>query len=158
MPVFEYRSMLRHSLPILSPLLVIVACSKPAPVAGDGPLEVVDVEPTVEITSVDDPQEQRRALALSGVLPDRFPDGLPLHLPASVVDISTASEDQQAVTLMLDQPPSTVEEAQLELLRSAGWTISPEANGGWLLARGEVRVRMAIKRGDVGTQLRFEYR
>ncbi len=157
MPLTNDRSIWTRAL-LISCLLAGWGCGKPDPVEQeDAPLEVVDVAPSVEISSEDDPQERRRAPNLSGVLPGDFPAELPLYLPSSVVDIDSGADGQQRVVLLADQGKAQVEARQLELVRGAGWTASSVASGRWRLTRGNSEATLGIQATELGTQIQIEY-
>lgn len=157
MPVLESRTIRRCLLPVLG-VVFLAACGKSVPSGEDAPLEVVDVEPSVEISSADDPKEVRRAPTLSGALPGSFPSGLPIHLPASVVDIGQTESGSKMVTLVAEGSLAGVESGQLERLRGAGWTVLADGSGRWRLERSGTAVTMTLIEGKLGTELRFEYR
>ena len=118
-------------------------------------LEAVDVEPSLEITTTDDPQEVKRAPELVGVLPDDFPNGLPLLLPASLVDFGSR-DGSRYVSLLTAAARTQVDRELGELARRAGWSVTASADGK-LLRKGAQQVRLRFENARPGTFYHFEY-
>ncbi len=128
-------------------------------------LEAIDVLPAVVIGTEDDPKEVVRPPALVGVLPEDFPDGLPLYLPASLIDFGTVDDGWVYVNLLTPHSLGRVERELSTRLTERGWTMAgngataPLRGDGDVhrLRRGNSRVRLVVEDARPGTQYRFEY-
>ena len=118
-------------------------------------LEAVDVGPALHIGTEDDPQEVERPPELVGILPEDFPDGLPLYLPASLVDFGAVEDGWGYVNLLSPHSLARVERELSTKLAAAGWTVS--GSGVRHLRKGNARARLVISDARPGTEYRFEY-
>jgi len=139
--------------------LVLLACcgcrGNPSDENVTPALEAVDVEPSLEITTTDDPQEVKRAPELVGILPEDFPNGLPLLLPASLVDFGSR-DGSRYVSLLTPASRKQVDRQLSELVRRAGWSVTPTAEGKQL-RKGAQQVRLRFENARPGTFYHFEY-
>lgn len=123
----------------------------------DSPPELVaeDVGSKIEISPEDDVREVRRPQnQLSGVLPSDFPDDLPLHLPASLVDFG--SESAPYVELLAQGSKSAIVADLTGRLRAGGWSL--EGGGDAWTARRDGRVvKLTVRGGGSGATYRYEY-
>ena len=148
-----------RSLPsLLPPCLALagflVACSEAPP--GEEPLETVDVEPALELETVDDQQAPERKAELAGRLPSDFPADLPLFLPASLVDFGE-SPNGATVTLLTPRPLAEVRRQLLEQARALGWSVAPGSAGQYELSRAGRRVRLEVGDGHPGASYAYVY-
>ncbi|MEM9556983.1 MAG: hypothetical protein AAGC60_22185 [Acidobacteriota bacterium] len=130
--------------------------AEPPPATGEhrAPDPAVDVAPRIDVPIADDPQEVARGPALAGVLPGGFPEDLPIYRPSSIVDFS--SDGERWVELLTATPLADVRSSLLARLEANGWSVAPEANGGYLLRQGERRARLHLQ-SDSGTLYRYSY-
>lgn len=137
--------------------LALALCGCSGGESDGSPPELVaeDVGSKIEISPEDDTKEARRPESrLSGVLPSDFPDDLPLHLPASLVDFGT--ESTPYVELLSKGSKSAIATELTGRLRAAGWTL--EGGGDAWTARRDGRVVKLVLRGTgTGTTYRYEY-
>ncbi len=119
-------------------------------------LEAVDVGAALEIATEDDPQAVERPPALVGVLPEDFPDDLPLYLPASLVDFGTVDDGWGYVNLLTPHSLARVERELSAKLTERGWTAAG-SDGVRRLRKGGMRVRLLVTDARPGTEYRFEY-
>jgi hypothetical protein len=131
-------------------LLVLGGCG-----FGGGSGEVddtVDVkEPIPAVDTSEDIQEKERGPELTGVLPGDFPEGLPVYLPASVVELG-----QGTVTLLSPHSRQRVRREYEKTLRNAGWSVGGE--GAILeLSKSGQSVRLVYAEGGPGTAYRIDY-
>lgn len=117
--------------------------------------EIVDVEMPVEVDTSEDPQEVPRAAQLVGILPQGFPQDVPLYLPASLIDFGTKSGGQ-TVTLLTPHELPQMRPAYEDLLRQAGWALHP-VDGGVELSKGQRRVRLRWTDSNPGSEYLVEY-
>ncbi len=122
-------------------------------------LEAVDVEPALTIGTEDDQRAVERPPALVGVLPEDFPNDLPLHLPASLVDFGTSDTGWYYVNLLTPHSQARVERELSALLTARGWraTDNGSAPPGRQLRKGALRARLLIEDARPGTRYRYEY-
>jgi len=118
-------------------------------------LDAVDVPPPLTFETEDDPRQAAAEPRLSGVLPRDFPSGLPLYLPASLVDSETTGSGA-SVTLLTAAPLSEVRDELVERARAQGWSVEPGA-GGASLHKGLTRVRLRVEDARPGTHYVYEY-
>ncbi len=118
-------------------------------------IEAVDVEPALVIGTEDDPTAVVRPPALVGILPEDFPDGLPLYLPASLIDFGTADDGWVFVNLLTPHSFARVERELSAKLIDHGWTTA--GGTGRLLRKGSSRVRLRVEDARPGTRYRYEY-
>ena len=136
--------------------LLATAC-RPSP-DQEPELEAIDVGPALEISIDDDQTPVERPPELIGILPDDFPEGLPLYLPASLVDFGTADNGWYYVNLLSPHAPGRVERELTTKLSEHGW-----AAGAGQLRQGREyrnrgrRVKLSIADADPGTRYRFDY-
>ena len=119
-------------------------------------LEAVDVGPALEIGTEDDVIEVERPPELVGILPEDFPDDLPIYLPASLVDFGPADGGWVYVNLLTPHALARVERELSARLRDNGWTVTA-SGGGKRLRKGGARARLLVKDARPGTEFRFEY-
>ncbi len=119
-------------------------------------LEAVDVISGPVVDIADDPKAAERTPELVGVLPDDFPDDLPLYLPASLVDFGTVDDGWVYVNLLTPHSLARVERELSALLTERGWA-TVAAGEAQQLRRGNARVRLLVEDARPGTQYRFEY-
>ncbi len=147
-----------HSTPavLLAGLLAVFIATGCRQTEPEPELEAIDVAPALEIGTEDDPKAVARPPELVGVLPEDFPDGLPLYLPASLIDFGTADDGWVYVDLLTPHSLARVESELAARLAERGWTT---ALGGDVrrLRRGNSRVRLSVANARPGTQYRFEY-
>ena len=117
--------------------------------------EIVDVEERIEVDTSEDQQAVPRAPQLVGILPQGFPDDLPLYLPASLIDFGT-HEDRRTVTLITPHELSKVQPAYEDLLVKAGWVLN-RIDSGLELSKGARMVRMRWLDEDPGSTYLLEY-
>lgn len=156
--MFMPEDLRRVRRPWLAALLAVCClggCRGESPEGQEDELEAVDVAPSLEIETADDPTATERAPSLVGLLPPGFPGDLPLYLPASLVDWGSG-EGGRYVNLLTPHGRSRVERELTRLVREGGWTVTA-SGGGWLLRKGGQRVRLRIENGNPGTLYRFEY-
>ena len=132
---------------LLSAALVL-GCGESEKQQGDTPKEIYDVPPAIEVPIADDPQEAPRPKGLSGRLPSGFPEGLPLYLPASLIDYGLDAEERW-VDILAPAARASVESQMLRAAAEAGWSID-----GSSLRRGERAVRLEFRDGNPGTIVR----
>ncbi len=143
-------------LGILVAVFLAGGCQQGTEQKAEPELEAVDVAPGLSIETENDQQEVVPPPALVGILPDDFPDGLPLYLPASLVDFGPADGGWVFVNLLTSHSLAKVERGLDARLRDAGWSVT-ESGGVRQLRRGNSRVRLRIEDARPGTQYRFEY-
>ncbi len=150
------HSILKLLASVLIAALLTTGCRRKPEEETVPELEAVDVAPGLTIPTEDDQQAVIRPLELVGVLPDDFPDGLPLYLPASLVDFGTVDDGWVYVNLLTSHSLARVARELDARLADRGWTI---ANNGGVrqLRRGNSRVRLVVENARPGTQYRFEY-
>ncbi len=119
-------------------------------------LKAVDVAPALAILPDDDPRAVERPPALVGILPEDFPDGLPLYLPASLIDFGTVDDGWVYVNLLTPHSLARVERELSARLIEGGWTVAGN-NGVRRLRKGGEQVRLVVEDARPGTQYRFEY-
>ncbi len=119
-------------------------------------LEAVDVGPALEIGTEDDVIEVERPPELVGILPEDFPNDLPIYLPASLVDFGSAEGGWVYVNLLTPHALARVERELSARLRQSGWTVTA-SGGGKQLRKGGSRARLLVKDARPGTQYRYEY-
>ncbi len=143
-------------LGMLIAVFLTVGCRHGTEPEKEPELEAVDVAPGISIETENDQQAVVPPPSLVGILPDDFPDGLPLYLPASLVDFGPADGGWVYVNLLTSHSRAKVVRGLDQRLRDAGWTIT-ESGGVRQLRRGNSRVRLRIEDARPGTQYRFEY-
>jgi len=117
--------------------------------------EIIDVEMPIEVDTSEDPQAVPRKLQLVGILPQDFPEDVPLYLPASLIDFGTQGRGR-TVTLLTPHELSQMRPAYEDLLRRAGWILN-RVDSGVELSKGQRRVRMRWMDGDPGSAYLVEY-
>lgn len=138
-------------------LAFLTACREDQPGASPqrkGELPTVDVAPPPD-ARVDvgrDVQERRRAESFAGVLPTRFPRGLPLPPHASLVD-----QGRGWVEVLVPRRPAAVREPYLQQLRGAGWEVSATGTDRWHCRRHDETVQLSLRLQGPSTRLRLEY-
>ena len=121
--------------------------------SGSGEVEeTVDVqEPIPSVDTSEDIQEAEREPELTGILPGDFPQGLPVYLPSSVVELG-----QGSVTLLSPHARQQVERQYGQALRDAGWSVAGE--GAILeLSQSGRTVKLVYAEGGPGTAYRIDY-
>ncbi len=119
-------------------------------------LEAVDVSPSLQIETADDPQAIVRGPELVGVLPGDFPADLPIYLPASLVDFGTADDGWGYVSLLTPHALARVKRELSAKLAESGWAAA-KSDSVWRLRKGNVQVRLRVTDARPGTEFRFEY-
>ncbi len=135
---------------------LLSSCSAKPP-AEDDSLATEDVAPGLELSIDEDTQATARKPSLSGVLPGDFPQDLPLHLPASLIDFSQEDDPERSITLFSPDPSSKVRASLEAKLAAAGWSLSPEGAGSWTLGKGSRRAHLSVEDARPGTQVRIRY-
>lgn len=120
-------------------------------------LEAVDVAPSLEIDPSDDPRAAARGPELVGVLPESFPQDLPLFLSASLVDFGSR-DGWRYVSLLTSASQSRVRDQLLSMARERGWSSSDGGDGVHSLRKGSRQVHLRIEDASPGTVYHFEYR
>jgi len=145
---------MRHVWLALFFLAFAVSCSD-APSEKGSP--TVDVSPSIQVETSDDPQSVEREAPFAGVLPGSFPKDLPVYTPASLVDFGSFEEGGGFVDILTPHDPARVRRAFVGQLRKSGWSSAAGRGGELLLSKGSRRVRLAIRDGEPGTLYRYEY-
>jgi hypothetical protein len=117
--------------------------------------EIVDVEMPIEVDTSEDPQAVPRAPQLVGILPQGFPEDIPLYLPASLIDFGTNSRGR-TVTLLTPHELSQMRPAYEDLLREAGWVVH-RVDSEVELSKGQRKVRMLWIDSNPGSEYLVEY-
>ena len=120
-------------------------------------LEAIDVAPALHIDPADDQQAAPRKPALAGVLPQDFPNDLPLHLPASLIDFGSRNGSRY-VSLLTAAPLARVDRELVANIKDKGWAASDGADGSKRLQKGGRQVRLRFEDARPGTLYHFEYR
>lgn len=138
-----------------------LGCAETAEKSDEPALETVEVSPTLEVATQDDPQAKPRPVELVGILPTGFPSDLPIYLPASVVDFGAATGGYQQAELLTSHPLTQVVSTLEQKLRQNGWTITP-GNGPRAkqkrLSKGNRDAWLEARDARPGTIFRYEYR
>lgn len=146
----------RTLLATLITILLVAGCRQVSEPETEPELEAIDVAPGLSIDIENDQQEVVPPPALVGILPGDFPEGLPLYLPASLVDFGTTDDGWVYVNLLTSHSRARVVRELEARVKAAGWAISG-SGGARQLRRGSSRVRLSIEDARPGTQYRFEY-
>lgn len=132
----------------------LMSCGGPDPRArAEPPLEVEDVGPGIEVDTTGDVREVRRSGGLTGVLPEGFPNDLPLSLPASIVDF----ESSRSVTLLTAEPRSRVESDLVGRWKAEGWAVSSVGAGRFEGEREGRRAHLQVEDAAPGTRYRWSW-
>jgi hypothetical protein len=157
---------LTDSRAILFRLLLLVillggSLGCPRPSGPNDPGAIVDVPPSIEVTTENDPKERYRPPEFAGVLPSDFPADLPIYKPSSLMDFG---ETQRGYLVSMLSPDrlSKVRRMLHENLSSDGWSAthaSPAKGKGEsvVLRKDGRRVWLHLEDGRPGTVYRFEY-
>lgn len=135
-------------------LVVLVGCGEGEPTdrLGEEEIPIEDVGEGLSIDTSADRREAAPEARLAGVLPEDFPRELPLHLPASLVEL----EEGRAATFLTSDGAGRVREDLLGRLRSGGWRVE-EDGGGWTVRRGGRAARLRVIEARPGTRYRWEW-
>ena len=136
----------------------VSGCPRKADENEEAPLETVEVAPSLEVATQDDPQAKPRPVALVGILPTGFPPDLPIYLPASVVDFGSASNGYQQAELLSPHPRDQVAAGLEQRLRKNGWSIAPAGGTRAKLSKGNRDAWLEVRDAKPGTIFRYEYR
>lgn len=122
-------------------------------------LETVDVAPPIdaELTTENDLEAVQQAVQISGVVPTDVPPGLPLFVPASVVDFGGPPGGRAWVELDAGEPPAVVRRWLGERLPAAGWTVGAVGDDLVRARKGERRADYRLENLAPGTRIRLEY-
>lgn len=99
----------------------------------------IDVPPPLAVETSNDPQADEEQVLLIGILPDDFPDDLPIYLPASLIDFGRTEGGLRFVHLISPHRLSRVRRELGDLMSAGGW--SSEAGG----QKGRARWRKGIR-------------
>lgn len=144
------------ALALLAGVALLAGCGG-APTSEPSELETVDVKPGLEVDSSQDPKAASVGPQLVGILPGDFPSDLPIHLPASIVDLGDTDDGRAVVTLLTPHDIARVRREIYAALGQRGWTTAAGEGGAVVLKKGSRRAWLYLDEGRPGTLYRYEY-
>lgn len=135
-------------------LAFTVSCSD-APSEKRSP--TVDVSPSIQVETSEDPKSVEREASFAGALPGNFPKDLPVYTPASLVDFGSSEGGGSFVDILTPHEVARVRRAFVGQLKKSGWSSAAGRDGELILSKGSRRVRLTIRDGEPGTLYRYEY-
>ena len=138
-------------------LLVALACApREQGASSEASIETEDVDagPTSNMVPLEDEQTANTGEQLSGLLPDDFPNDLPVYLPSSVSDFGVVSEAVRFLELRTPDSAATVRSAIAQNWSQRGW----RATGNGTYERSGRNVTLSVtEEGLADTRIRIEY-
>ncbi len=145
----------RSLLPLVLPLLVLVAGCDRRQEAGETP--TIDVPPALTVDIENDPRAAEEVPALIGILPTDFPPEVPIYVPASLIDFGSSPRGLRSVSLLSPHSAQRVRRQLDELMRDRGWTADGDAAEGTRWRKGAIEVWLQVENARPGTLYVFEY-
>ena len=144
---------------MLAVALVVVAACGGVETPQENGIEVVEVAPsrTSMLTTTYDEVAPQRRVGTAGILPEDFPQALPLYDPASLVDFGADDGGARYVVLFSPDTETMVRDRMGGELARSGWALidGDSERGTW--RRGSQSVILDVRDASPGTEIRVEY-
>jgi hypothetical protein len=146
------------ALAVVGLLLLLPGCAGPEP-GSEEPvvLETEDIfEEPSELDLSQDQVARQRKETLAGRLPSSFPDGLPVFIPSSIVDIGEGGKGGHVVFDTPNTAAAVESWLRTELGRS-GWSIDADSGTSMTVSRGGQSARISVSGDGPMTSIRVDY-
>ena len=140
--------------------ILLAGCGQtPAARRGIGDVETVEVDagPGAELTTEFDEQAQQLDSSLAGVVPEDFPEDVPIYTPSSLVDFGEIREGWRYLEFDTAKTPPAVRAKLKTGLVDNGWLPSTAGGGVESYLKGGRRLGINLSDLHPGTRIRYEY-